>query len=55
MDSEKGNIVFPSSYIQDRNERRYGWDGWSVGIIVLFVTNRSADPTKVGGGRKKVV
>ena len=38
-----------------RNERRHGWDGWSVGIIVLFVTNRSADPTKVGGGGKKVV
>ena len=53
-DSEKGNAVFPSSYIQVRNERRHGWDGWSVGIIVLFVTNRSADPTKVGGGGKKV-
>ena len=53
--SKKGNTVFPSPYRQDRNERRYGADGGSVGIIVSFVTNRSADPTKVGGGGKKVV
>ena len=53
--SKKGNTVFPSPYRQDRNERRYGADGGSVGIIVSFVTNRSADPTKVGGGGEKVV
>lgn len=46
--------VFPSPYRQDRNERRYGADGWSVGIIVSFVTNRSADPIKVCDGGKKV-
>ena len=54
-DSEKGNVSFTSPYIQDRNERRHGADGGSVGIIVSFVTNRSADSTKVGDGGKKVV
>ena len=53
-DSKNGNTVFPSPYRQDRNERRYDADGWSVGIIVLFVTNRSADPIKVCDGGKKV-
>ena len=54
-DSEEGNTGFTSTYIQDRNERWYGADGGSVGIIVLFVTNLSADPTKVCDGGKKVV
>ena len=53
-DSEKGNAVFPSSYIQVRNERRHGADGGSVGIIVSFVTNRSAESIKVCGRGEKV-
>ena len=52
--SKKGNTVFPSPYRQDRNERRYGADGGSVGIIVSFVTNRSAESIKVCGGGEKV-
>lgn len=52
--SKKGNTVFPSPYRQDRNEWRYGADGGSVGIIVSFVTNRSAESIKVCGRGEKV-
>ena len=54
-DSVTGNAVLPSPYRQDRCEQRNDPIGGSVGIVIPFITNRSADCTKVSGGDKKVV